>query len=110
MERLVKSDVVVIPFPFTDLSSSRKRPALIMATLQGDDLILCQITSEKRKDNYSIPLNNKNFKKGKLNVPSVIRPNRLFTADKSIINYKLGRLNKEKSFEVQKKIIEIFSC
>ena len=54
MERFVKGDVVVIPFPFSDLSASKKRPALVLASLEGDDLILCQITSEARFDKYSI--------------------------------------------------------
>ena len=56
MEQFVKGDVVVLPFPFSDLSSSKKRPALVVANLVGDDIILCQITSESRKDKYSIVL------------------------------------------------------
>jgi len=41
----VKGDVVVIPFPFSDLSQSKRRPALVVATLEGDDVIL--LTKEK---------------------------------------------------------------
>ena len=94
MEKLVKGDVVVLPFPFSDLSSSKKRPALIVASLTGDDFILSQITSEERFDNYSITLNDKDFKQGSLNQTSRIRPNKLFTADKSIILYKIGSIKK----------------
>jgi len=61
MERFVKDDIVVIPFPFSDLSGSKKRPALVLADLQGDDIILCQITSQKIKDNYAIPVKNSDF-------------------------------------------------
>ena len=43
MGRFMKGDVAVIPFPFSDLSDSKKRPALILAELDGDDIILCQI-------------------------------------------------------------------
>ena len=46
MERFVKSDVVVIPFPFSDLSDSKRRPALVLVNLKGYDIILCQITSQ----------------------------------------------------------------
>ena len=45
MARFVKGDVVVVPFPFSDLSQSKRRPALVITELTGDDLILCQITS-----------------------------------------------------------------
>ena len=72
MEGFVKGDVVVLPFPFSDLSSYKKRPALILATLEGDDLILCQITSEARDDKYAIDLKDLDFKKGKLNIFSKI--------------------------------------
>ena len=46
MARFVKGDVVVVPFPFSDLSQAKRRPALVISVLEGDDLILCQITSQ----------------------------------------------------------------
>jgi len=46
MGRFVKGDVVVMPFPYSDLSATKKRPALVIAALDGDDVILCQITSQ----------------------------------------------------------------
>lgn len=108
MEEFVKGDVVVLPFPFSDLSKSKKRPALVVANLEGDDIILCQITSEARVDDYSIVLATSDFKQGSLNLTSMIRPNRLFTADKSIILYKIGSLKESKIKEVETEIIKIF--
>jgi len=67
-----------------------------LADLEGDDIILCQITSQFVKDNYAIMLNNYDFNKGSLNKTSNIRPNRLFTAEKNIIIRKIGRINPEK--------------
>lgn len=104
----LKGDVVVLPFPFSDLSKSKKRPALVAANLKGDDVILSQITSEARFDDYSIVLSNKDFRKGSLNLTSMIRPNRLFTADKSIVIYKIGSLKESKIKEVEKGIVDIF--
>lgn len=95
MERFVKGDVVVIPFPFSDLSGAKKRPALVLASLKGDDIILCQITSQNVKDSYALTLDNSGFNSGSLNKPSNIRPNRLFTAEKSIIIRKIGRVKEE---------------
>lgn len=108
MEKLVKGDVVVLPFPFSDLSSYKRRPAIILANLEGDDLILCQITGEARYDKYAIELKDINFKQGKLNVISMIRPNRLFTAEKSIISYKVGSLKTDKLKEITEMLIKIF--
>ena len=61
MEGFVRGDVVVVPFPFSDLSRAKRRPALVVAELKGDDLILCQITSQQVKDEYSISLDDRDF-------------------------------------------------
>ncbi|MCH8127702.1 type II toxin-antitoxin system PemK/MazF family toxin [candidate division KSB1 bacterium] len=107
MATFVKDDVVVIPFPFSDLTHAKRRPALIVAALSGDDLILCQITSQKVRDSYAILLENSDFETGSLKQASNVRPNRIFTADKSIVLYKIGQLRKAKTKLVIKKIVEI---
>lgn len=90
MERLVKGDVVVVPFPFSDLSQSKKRPALVLADLEGYHLILSQITSQNVSDSYSIKLKNSDFEEGSLIKNSNIRPNKIFTADRDIVCIRLG--------------------
>ena|SRR3989344_6491186 len=109
MEKPVKGDVVVLPFPFSDLSSYKRRPALVVANLAGDDIILCQITSEAKNDGYSIKLIDNDFKTGGLKTTSMIRPNKLFTADKSIILYKIGSINEKKIKDIENAIIKIFT-
>lgn len=108
MERFVVGDIVVISFPFTDLSLTRKRPALILSNLEGDDLVICEITSKPRKDLYSISLENNDLEKGKLKTKSIIRPNRLLTINKSKINYKFDKIKDYKLQEVFNKIKMIF--
>jgi len=103
----VKHDIVIIPFPFSDLSQAKRRPALVLAKLAGNDLILCQVTSQNVRDQYAISLANPDFEEGSLKVKSNIRPNRIFTADKRIVLYKAGKLKPEKTELVIKKIIEI---
>ncbi|MCC5629253.1 type II toxin-antitoxin system PemK/MazF family toxin [Nostoc sphaeroides CHAB 2801] len=80
---------------------------LVIATLQGNDLILCQITSQSVGDIYAIQLDYSDFSSGRLNQLSNIRPNRIFTADKQIILYQVGQIKLEKLTEVINKIIEI---
>lgn len=104
----MKGDILVLPFPYTDLTLSKSRPCLVVATLKGDDLILCQITSQLRDDEDAIELNDKDFQQGKLNRNSFIRPNRLFTAESLVIEYKTGKLKQAKIEEVENKLCEIF--
>ena len=107
MATFVKGDVIVVPFPFSDLTQSKRRPALVVAPLEGDDVILCQITSKAVRDNYAIPLDDKEFSTGSLQQASNIRPNRIFTADSHIVLYRVGTLKKEKLSEVVERIIDI---
>lgn len=107
MARLIKGDVVVVPFPFSDLTQSKKRPALVISVLGGDDLILCQITSQLIKDNYSILIDDKDFKEGSLKQQSNLRPNRIFTADSHIVLYRIGNLKSDKLNKIIEKVIEI---
>lgn len=107
MEAFVKGDIVVVRFPFSDLSASKKRPALVLVNLRGEDIILCQITSQHVKDDYAILLSEEDLISGILAKQSNIRPNRIFTASKTIISYKLGTLNREKVTRVRDKIVSL---
>ena len=107
MARFVKGDVVIVPFPFSDLTQAKRRPALILAELEGDDCILCQITSQRIRDQYAIELDDADFESGGLKQKSQIRPNRLFTADTRIILYRAGHLKPEKVREVLARVVEI---
>jgi mRNA interferase MazF len=107
MGKFVKGDVVVAPFPFSDLSDAKRRPSLVVAILTGDDVILCQITSKNVSDSYAVSLISSDFAEGKLPKNSNIRPNRLFTAESSIILYRAGKLKPKKLQEVTSKIIDI---
>jgi mRNA interferase MazF len=109
MGRFVKGDVVVVPFPFSDLSGNKKRPALVIADLPGDDIILCQITSRHKSDPLALPLKADGFSAGVLPVDSFIRPNKIFTADKSLILSVEGHLSDAKIREVLNAVIGIIS-
>jgi len=110
VERLVKGDVVVVPFPFSDLSTVKRRPALVVAAPGGDDVILCQITSQQIRDRYAVGITELDFTEGTLHKPSNIRPNRLFTASFDLILYRAGHLNDQTVMSVINGIIEILQA
>ena len=109
MGQFVRGDVVVIPFPFTDLSDSKKRPAFVVTNLPGDDIIVCQITSNTKSDPFALPLEAQNFISGSLPIASFIRPNKIFTASKNLILYTAGHLSEMKTREVLDAIIAVIS-
>jgi len=109
MGKFVKGDIVVLPFPFSDLSSSKRRPALVLADLKGNDVILCQITSKSVRDDMSVTIEITDIENGSLNDSSNIRPNKLFTADENIVLYKLGKLRASKLNEAIGIITDMFT-
>ena len=109
MGRFVKGDIVVLSYPFSDFSGVKRRPALVIADLDGDEVILCQITSQAKTDRYAIKLQDGDFTYGKLNPASVIRPNKIFTADSNIILYAACKISGEKTDTVIKAIMDIMN-
>jgi mRNA interferase MazF len=72
MAQLVKGDVVVVLYPFSDLSIAKKRPAFVVAELNGEDVILRQITCQALRDGYANSLRSGDFSEGNLNQDSNI--------------------------------------
>ena len=107
MGKFVKGDIVVIPFPFSDLSGNKRRPALVIADLTGDDIILCQITSVARNDDFAVPVDVVDFESGVLPVKSFVRPNKIFTASLHLVLYSPCRLKSDKVQIITNAIIRI---
>lgn len=96
MARFVSGDVVVVPFPFTDLSSSKVRPALVLAALTRGDIILCQITSQPAGHPEAVPILATDFAAGGLPRASFALPHRVVTANEACVRRAVGRLNAHK--------------
>ena len=85
--------VVILPFPFSDLSGSKLRPALVLADAGRGDWILCQITSKPYGDPKAVPIASQSFREGGLQLASYARPGKLFTANAGIILRRAGMLD-----------------
>ncbi|MCX6816104.1 MAG: type II toxin-antitoxin system PemK/MazF family toxin [Candidatus Aenigmarchaeota archaeon] len=91
--------IILVPFPFSDLSSSKKRPALVISNTEfnkkNEDVVCCLITSNPKTEN-AIKITNKDMETGHLDFDSFVKPQRMFTVSKTIIYKTLGKLNKNK--------------
>lgn len=102
--------VVLVPFPFSDLSNSKKRPAVVVASAGRGDWILCQITSSPYSDPNSIPLDSNDFVHGGLQIRSYARPAKLFTANESLIISEAGQLTVDALQSIRNHIITLLSA
>ncbi len=85
-------EVVLVPFPFSDLSQSKVRPAVCLAAAGRGDWVLYQITSSPYGDPAAIPLGAPDFASGGLLVASFARPGKLFTAHAGLMVRSVGVL------------------
>ena len=99
--------VVLVPFPFSDLSRAKLRPAVVLAGVGRGDWILCQITSKPYADDRAIVLVDANFATGSLQITSYARPGKLFTANRSLMVSEVGRLNGETLQQIIQGVIDI---
>ena len=99
MGLFAKRSVVLVRFPFSDLTQTKLRPAVVLADCGRNDWLLCQITSNAYADLRAVQLTEKDFSTGSLRVTSYARPAKIFTAHQSLINpHTIGVLRGE-SFE-----------
>lgn len=92
MVALAAGLVVLVPFPFSDLSQSKLRPAVVLAPVGRDDWLLCQITSNPYADPTAIELAVASFSRGSLQRTSYARPGKLFTAHSQLVVREVGAL------------------
>jgi len=84
--------IVLVPFPFSDLSQAKLRPAVVLAHAGRGDWILCQITSNPYGDPKAVELAAADFATGSLRLRSYARPGKLFPANDSLLAGEAGRL------------------
>ena len=85
-------EVVLVPFPFSDISASKVRPAVCLALVGRGDC-MCQITSNAYGDPHAVPLTLADFATGRLLVSSFVRPGKLFTGNDKLLVRSVGKLN-----------------
>ena len=99
--------VILLPFPFSDLSQQKIRPALILADAGRGDWLLCQITSNPYADINAVELIENSFASGSLQRVSYVRPNKLFTAHESLFSGIAGNLSAKAHLLVVEAVISI---
>ena len=99
--------VVLVHFPFSDLTASKLRPAVVLTEAGRGDWILCQITSKSYGDACAVPVDNGDFARGSLRVASYARPGKLFTAHSTLVAGNVGKLHAGKFTAVRDAVVKL---
>ena len=101
-------DIVEAKFPHTDLESFTVRPAIVVAYVEMNDWILCQVTSARQRRSGDVRIVQSDMQLGRLAVESWARPNRLHALNESVINRTFGRLTDAKLAEILAAVRSLF--
>ena len=95
-------DILLVPFPFSDLTETKQRPVLVLSkdiyNQSSEDIVTCGITSNLLEKKFAITITQKDLDEGFLIKTSNIRVDKLFTLEKSIVRKKIGKIS-QKTFE-----------
>ena len=107
-----QKDLVLLPFPFSDLQSSKVRPALVVSNDSVNDnaadCIMVPLTSVIKDEAHSILIRQGNLATGKLVKPSRIRVDKIFTVEKRLVKLVIGHLNDSTFEKVRNEISKLF--
>ena len=99
--------VVLVTFPFSDLSASKLRPAVVLASAGRDDWVLCQITSNAYADGLAVEIAETDLSSGSLMRTSYARPGKLFSANSLLMQRIAGELKQSKLTAVLDAVVRI---
>jgi len=107
-----QGEIVLIPFPFSDLSSIKQRPVLILSNnnynKDTEDIVTCGITSNLKDSAYSVLIDKNDLSKGFIPLKSRIKVDKIFTLEQTLIRKKLAKVNKKIIEKVKQKILNLF--
>jgi mRNA interferase MazF len=91
-----QGDIVLIPIPFTDLSSRKRRPVIVISNdaynQKTADIVVAAMTSNPISVDYSFTITSADLETGTLNRPGKVRVDKIYTLSQSIIVQTFGRV------------------
>ncbi len=110
---MIRGDIVLVNFPFSDLSQTKLRPALVVwVSPNGEDVVVCAITSQNLKtlepEDFLIDTTDPEFAETGLRVASKVRVTRVVTLRQSLLLKKLGKLGIEQRKDLNTKLVQAF--
>ena len=110
--KVKQKDLILLPYPFSNLKNSKVRPAIVISNddfnKKSDDCIMIPLTTVIKDEPYSILITPKNLSSGKLLRLSRVRVDKIFTVEKKLIIVKVGTLNRSTFEKIKFEISKLF--
>ncbi|MBS3092027.1 type II toxin-antitoxin system PemK/MazF family toxin [Candidatus Pacearchaeota archaeon] len=106
-----QGDIIVVPFPFSDLSGFKQRPVLILSNdydnLNSEDTITCGITSNLKDIKHSVLIDSENLEEGSIPLKSRIKVDKIFTLERKIIRKKVAKVDRGTLIKVKNEFLKL---
>lgn len=106
-----QGDIILIPIPFTDLSSQKRRPVIVISNddynRKTQDILVVAMTSNPTPTDYSFPISSANLEKGTLNRPGRVRVDKIYTLSQSIAVKTFGGVNAATLAQIRQVLLEL---
>lgn len=104
-------DIVLIPIPFTDLTSQKRRPAIIISSNNyneiNEDIVVVALTSNVEPRDFTIMLTSNELEEGTLKVTSIIRVDKIYTLNKSIVLKIFGKVKPDILSKIKDSLLKL---
>ena len=108
---LKQRDIILIPIPFTDLTSQKKRPAVIISNDSynetHEDIVVVALTSNIEPRDFSLMLTGNDLEEGTLKVTSMIRVDKIYTLNKSIVLKTFGKVKPDILSKIKDSLLKL---
>ena len=94
-----QGEIVLIPVPFTDLSSTKRRPVIAISNRAyhqaTSDMVVVAMTSNPAQAPYSFLITSSDLQRGALNRPGMVRVDKIYTLSQTLIVRSFGQINEQ---------------
>jgi len=106
-----QGDILLIPVPFTDLSSQKRRPVVVISNnaynRKTGDIVVVAMTSNPANVDYSFTITSSDLESGKLNRPGKVRVDKIYTLSQSITVKIFGRLGSKALDQIRSLLLDL---
>lgn len=106
-----QGDVVLLPFPFSDLSSAKRRPVLVLSKATynkaSPDFVVCAMTSNLGNAAHSVYVEDADMESGRLPKPSRVKVDKVFCASQSLVVKRVGRVSQDVMAQVRRELFAV---
>lgn len=108
-----QGEIVLIPIPFTDLTSQKRRPVIIISNdvyhRKTRDIVVVAMTSNPNPGDYTFTITSSELVQGTLNRPGQVRVDKIYTLSQSIIAKTFGQVNPNVLNKIRRMLLDLIS-